>query len=129
VLADTDGLEIARHIRPTQVRTETCDRNVLAVSLFLVNRRPPMLEPEFEDEAVAFQAEIEVDSTGAVVARADLSDLDADDVDARIADLHYRDLVDRPLATMSQSTPKAMRKPARAVICALAGCWRHSCRD
>jgi hypothetical protein len=94
VLADPDGLEIARHIRPTQVRTETCDRNVLAVALFLVNRRPPMLEPEFEDEAVAFQAEMEVDSTEAVIARADLSGLDADDVDARIADLHYRDVVD-----------------------------------
>ena len=92
-LADADGLEIARHIRPTQVRYETGGRNVLAVSLFLVNRRTPAPD-EFEDEAIAFQAEIEIESTTPIVARADLSGLDADDVDARIADLHYRDVVD-----------------------------------
>jgi len=93
-LADTDGLEIARHIRRTQVRSEAGNRNVLAVSLFLVNRRQSLLEPELEDKAMAFQAEIEIDGTASTVARADLSGLDANDDDARIADLHYRDVVD-----------------------------------
>jgi len=93
VLGDTDGLEIARHVRPTQVRDETGSRNVVAVSLFLVNRRAPSPD-EFEDEATAFQAEIEIDSPASIVARADLSGLDTNDDDARIADLHYRDVVD-----------------------------------
>jgi len=37
-LADTDGLEITRHIRRTQVRNEAGTRDVLAVSLFLSDR-------------------------------------------------------------------------------------------
>src|SRR5271166_6455216 len=45
---DADGLELARQIRETQIRDETGDRKVLAVSLFLVNRRSPSPEPEFE---------------------------------------------------------------------------------
>jgi hypothetical protein len=67
---------------------------VLAVSLFLVNRRSPAAEPEFEDEAMASQAEIEVDVGTSIVARVDLSGRDGEDIDARIADLHYRDVVD-----------------------------------
>ncbi len=93
-LPDTDGLEIARHIRQTRVRGESGDRRVIAVSLFLVNRRAPSLEPGREDEAMAFQAELEVESTTPIVARIDLSGRDGDDIDARIADLHYRDIVD-----------------------------------
>jgi hypothetical protein len=92
-LPDADGLELARQIRETQIRDETGDRKVLAVSLFLVNRRSPS-EEEFEDQAMAFQAEVEVESTTPIVARIDLSGRDGDDVDARIADLHYRDVVD-----------------------------------
>jgi hypothetical protein len=93
-LADADGVEIAHHVRRTQVRTEAGNRDVLAVSLFLVNRRSPSLESEFEDEAMAFQAEIEIENTTSIVARTDLSGRDADDIDARIADLHYHDVVD-----------------------------------
>jgi hypothetical protein len=94
LLADADGLEITRHIRPTEIRDEPGARSVLAVSLFLVNRRAPAAEPEVEDEAMAFQAEIEIDGGASIVARADLSGRDGDDIDARIADLHYRDVVD-----------------------------------
>src|SRR5579875_748101 len=79
-LADGDGLEIARQIRETQIRDEKGDRKIIAVSLFLVNRRLPHPKPEHEDEAVAFQAEIEVESPTPIV--------------ARIGDLHYRDVVD-----------------------------------
>ena len=67
---------------------------MLAISLFLVNRRSPTVESEFEDQAMAFQAEIEVDGGASIVARVDLSGRDGDDIDARIADLHYRDVVD-----------------------------------
>jgi hypothetical protein len=91
-LTDANGLELARQIRETQIRDEAGDRKVLAVSLFLVNRRSPSVE-EFEDEAIAFQAEVEVESTTPIVARVDLSGRDGD-IDARIADLHYRDVVD-----------------------------------
>jgi hypothetical protein len=91
-LPDADGLELARQIRETQIRDETGDRKVLAVSLFLVNRRLSS-EEEFEDGAMAFQAEVEVESTTPIVARVDLSGRDGDDIDARIADLHYRDVV------------------------------------
>jgi hypothetical protein len=94
LIPDAGGLEIARQIRGTQIRDELGDRKVLAVSLFLVNRRPPQPEPEHDDEAVAFQAEIEVESPTPIVARRDISGCHAEDIDARIGDLHYRDVVD-----------------------------------
>jgi hypothetical protein len=93
-LVGSDGLEIAGQVRETQIRDETGDRKVLAVSLFLVNRRPPHPEPEHDDEAVAFQAELEVASPTPIVARFDISGRDGEDIDARIADLHYRDVAD-----------------------------------
>src|SRR5260370_11652960 len=65
-----------------------------AVSLFLVNRRAASLEPEHEDEAIAFQADLEIESPRPIVARMDLSGRDGNDIDARIGDLHYRDVVD-----------------------------------
>ena len=93
-LPGSDGLELARHIRETQVRDEAGDRKVLAVSLFLVNRRAALPEPEHEDEAIAFQAELDVESARPIVARMNLSGREGDDIDARIGDLHYRDVVD-----------------------------------
>jgi hypothetical protein len=40
-LPDADGLELSRQIRDTQIRDQAGDRKVLAVSVFLVNRRSP----------------------------------------------------------------------------------------
>jgi hypothetical protein len=90
-LPDSGGLEIARHIRPTQIRDEVGNRDVVAVSLFLVNRRSASADDE--DSEMIFQAEVKI--TGpTIVARADLSGRDGNDPDSRIADLQYRDVVD-----------------------------------
>jgi hypothetical protein len=63
-----------------------------AVSLFLVNRRKPIAPGEGEpDTAYVFQAEVEVRSEHAFVARPDLRGAWADDWDDRVADLHYAD--------------------------------------
>jgi hypothetical protein len=120
-LADTDGLEITRHIRRTQVRNEAGTRDVLAVSLFLVNRRQPLLETELEDEAMAFQTELEIDDRASIVARADLSGLDTNDDDACIADLHYRDVVD--WAVGHNVSVDAEGDPADGTCRRLRTCW------
>ncbi len=60
-----------------------------AVSVFLVNRRPP--DADRPDLAYAFQPEVEVASEHPLVPRPDLRGAFADDWDERIADLQYAD--------------------------------------
>ena len=60
-----------------------------AISLFLVNRRPP---PEKSpDTAYAFQAQIEVRAVTPFVPRSDPQSAGVDEQESRVADLHYRD--------------------------------------
>jgi hypothetical protein len=60
-----------------------------SVSVFVVNRRPPVEEEP--DLAYAFQVEIEVRSDHPFVPRPDLRGATADEWDERVADLHYAD--------------------------------------
>jgi HEPN domain len=93
-LEGSGGLELVRHVRSTRIRTDQGEREVAAVSLFVVNRRLPVEEPGREDEASAFQVEIELEGEMPFVARGDVKGRDASDPDARIGDLHYRDVVE-----------------------------------
>ena len=94
VLPEAGGIELARHVRPTRIRIEDGERAVLALSLFVVNRRVPIEDPGREDEAKAFQVEIEVEGQRPFVARANPKGMGASGIDARIGDLHYRDVVE-----------------------------------
>ena len=60
-----------------------------AVSIFLVNRRPP--DQARPNAAYAFQAELEVRCAEGFAARPDPRGVPADDWDAKVADLHYAD--------------------------------------
>ena len=85
------GLELVCLVGETRNRTFDGDRDVRAVSLFIVNRRTPAEDDDLQDTAFAFQVEMRVEADRALVPRYDLHGLDSDDWDERLADLHYRD--------------------------------------
>lgn len=64
---------------------------VRAVSVFLVNKRPPAPD-ERRDEALAFQAQLVLHADTALVPRPNLQGLGTDDWDEQVADLQYRDV-------------------------------------
>ena len=65
-----------------------------AVSVFVVNRRPPVADNDLQDTAFAFQVEVAVEADRPIVPRADLHGLETDDWDERLADLHYGDVLE-----------------------------------
>jgi hypothetical protein len=86
------GLQLVVACRPT--RTAGIDgsrRDLLAVSVFLVNARAEMFR-RFGDVAFCFQARLELHFPGGFAARDDRASYDSADFDARLADLHYRDV-------------------------------------
>ena len=91
---DSDGLELVCLARKTRVRTAEGERDSRAVSLFIVNRRPPEGDDDRQDAAFAFQVEMRVEADRPLVPRYDASGLDSDDWDERLADLHYRDVAE-----------------------------------
>lgn len=60
-----------------------------SVSVFLVNRRPPVEDES--DRAYAFQPELEVRCERPFLPRPDLRGMSAEDWDDQVADLHYAD--------------------------------------
>ena len=88
------GLELVCLDRETRLHSPDGNRAVRAVSLFVVNRRPPVEDDDLQDTAFAFQVEMSVEADGPLVARHDAHSLDSDDWDDRLADLHYRDAAD-----------------------------------
>ena len=87
----SNGLELVCLVRETRLHTSDSDRAVRAVSLFVVNRRPPVEDDDLQDTAFAFQVEMTVEANRPLVARHDARGLGSDDWDDRLADLHYRD--------------------------------------
>ena len=88
---DSGGLELACRVRPTRIGGTGESPDPLAVSLFVVNRRPAATDSSRQDTAFAFQVEMRVDSDRPLVARTDPRGSDSEDWDERLADLHYRD--------------------------------------
>ncbi|MFH1469405.1 MAG: DISARM system helicase DrmA [Pseudomonadota bacterium] len=64
-----------------------------AVSVFLVNRRPPAPDVR-RDAAYVFQPELSLHSLQPFVPRPDLHGRDSEDWDEKVADLQYRDAVE-----------------------------------
>ena len=86
------GLEVVCLVRPTTVRTSDGDADARAVSVFIVNRRPPLEDIEKQDSAFAFQVEMSIEADRPLVPRPDLHGFDSSEWDERLADLHYRDV-------------------------------------
>ncbi|HEX4999628.1 MAG TPA: DISARM system helicase DrmA [Terriglobia bacterium] len=61
-----------------------------SVSVFLVNRRPPIAEAP--DEAFVFQPRLEVRGDQPFLPRPDLRGVDPEDWDEQVADIHYADV-------------------------------------
>lgn len=86
------GLELAVSVRPT--RTAGIDgrqRDLIAVSIFLVNRRSEALR-RYGDLAFCFQARLELNSSLGFEPNDDRASYDADEFDERLSDLHYCDV-------------------------------------
>jgi hypothetical protein len=76
-------------VRPAPTATGL-PRGTRAVSLFLVNRRPPA--EGAREQAWVFQAHLQVHSDAPLVPRPDVRS--STDWDDRVADLQYRDIVE-----------------------------------
>jgi hypothetical protein len=86
------GLKLVVSARSTQTAgIDGVRRNLLAVSVFLVNARAETLR-RFRDVALCFQARLELKFAAGFEARDDRASYDAKDFDERLADLHYRDV-------------------------------------
>jgi hypothetical protein len=91
-MAPGGGLELVVSARP--INTAGIDgvkRELLAVSVFLVNARPEALR-RFRDVVFCFQARLQLDFLAGFERRDDRASYDAYDFDERLADLHYRDV-------------------------------------
>ncbi|MBZ9916581.1 MULTISPECIES: DISARM system helicase DrmA [unclassified Mesorhizobium] len=87
------GLELAVSVRPTQTAgIDGRQRNLLAVSVFLVNRRSEALR-RYGDLAFCFQARLELTSSLGFEPNDDRASYDSDGFDERLSDLHYCDVV------------------------------------
>lgn len=84
----SDGLELVLSVRQVNASTKL-PAGTQAVSLFLVNYRPPAPDSE-RDIAYIFQAKLTVQTETSFVPRPDLRGQTLDDEDERIADLQYR---------------------------------------
>ena len=91
---DSQGLELVCLVRPTKVQDYDTETNARAVSVFVINRRTPEDVTDLQDTAFAFQVEMSITSDQPLVPRADPHGLESDDWDERLADLHYRDVVE-----------------------------------
>lgn len=88
------GLVVEAVARPYKVKQPdggTVEMRV--VTVLLVNRRPT-LPNRAADLTAAFQVRLELACAEGLLPRADLSAVDDDDFDRRLADLHYRDVVE-----------------------------------
>ena len=94
----SDGLRVVVSTRavvsgPARDEVRSLPKGTRAVSVFLVNHRRPK-QDVVRDEAIVFQAALEVACSEAFIPRPNLRGLGADDWDEQVADLQYRDVVE-----------------------------------
>ena len=88
------GLEVVCLVRRANVPTVCGPIFGRAVSVFVVNRRNPDTYDDLQDTTFAFQVEMTVEADQPLIARADVHGLNSEDWDERLADLHFRDVVE-----------------------------------
>jgi len=85
------GLELVVSARPIDTADiDGVKRELLAVSVFLVNARPHTIR--FRDVAFCFQARLQLEFTRGFERRDDRASYESDEFDERLADLHYQDV-------------------------------------
>lgn len=90
-MAPGGGLELVVSARPIDTAgIDGVKRELLAVSVFLVNARPQTIR--FRDLVFCFQARLQLDFADGFERRDDRASYDADEFDERLADLHYQDV-------------------------------------
>jgi hypothetical protein len=85
------GLVLECHARLFDFPAPDGDRQVRALTVFLVNRRAPV-HRFYADVGFVFQARLELVCPQGFSPRPDVSGYRAADLDLRVADLHYRDV-------------------------------------
>ena len=86
------ALKLTVLVRPTHTAgIDGVQRSLLAVSVFLVNRRAEALR-RYGDLAACFQARLQLNSDLGFEPKDDRASYDSDDLDQRLADLHYADV-------------------------------------
>lgn len=84
------GVELALLSRPVRLLIDGAERDLLAVTAFLVNNQPS--QEHHEDEAYLFQAALELRHPDGLVSRPDPRPAQDGDPDAELNDLHYADV-------------------------------------
>jgi hypothetical protein len=85
------GLVLESHARLFDFPTPDGNKQVRALTVFLVNRRAPV-HRFYADVGFVFQARLELSCAHGLCPRPDISAYKASDFDLRVADLHYRDV-------------------------------------
>ena len=113
-LDDTGGLVLVVAVRPV-ARAAQVPAGTRAVSVFLVNERPPA--PDYvRDQAYVFQPELTLRSLAPFFPRPDPRGETSDDWDEQVADLQYRDAVEYAVGhNVSAVALAGDGKPCRAV--------------
>ena len=88
------GLEVVCLARRANVPTVDGPIFGRAVSVFVVNRRNSDADDDLQDTTFAFQVEMTVEADQPLIARPDVHGLNSEDWDERLADLHFRDVVE-----------------------------------
>lgn len=91
---ESGGLKIVYLIRETTVHQVDETKSVRAISLFVVNQRPPAKDDGLQDTAFTFQIRMSITTDRSFIPRFDPRGLEDDDWDDRLADLHYRDVAE-----------------------------------
>lgn len=84
------GVELAVLCRAARLLIDDVERDVRAVTVFLVNNKPA--KERHEDEAYLFQAALELYHEAGLISRPDLRVARSDDWDEQVNDLHYADV-------------------------------------
>jgi hypothetical protein len=85
------GLTLESHARLFDFPTPDGNKQVRALTVFLVNRRAPV-HRFYADVGFVFQARLELVCPQGFCPRPDVSGYNTSDSDLRVADLHYRDV-------------------------------------
>jgi hypothetical protein len=87
---NTAGIVLEGRVIETDVPGPRSTERALALSLFVVNRRTPEAETGLQDRQFIFQVKLRVESEQGILARPNVTDLDAGEWDDKVSDLQFR---------------------------------------
>jgi hypothetical protein len=114
---DSRGIYLVGQLKETSAHG--LDR-VRALSLFVVNRRPPETMPARRDEQTIFQVEMAIGFAGGFEARPNRADEHSSDWDARVADIQFRD---RAEYVVGHGVAATVDPTVEARVVGVRTCW------